>query len=80
MPTLSQLQTWLTEAYAARHLLRTGGMAEMFSRDGRVVKYTAASAGDLDAYIAQLESEISAGSTGTARRRTYRVTQVGTGY
>jgi len=80
MPTLSQMQTWLSEAHIARHQLRTGGMPVSVGLDGNMVTYTRAEASDLDAYITTLESQIAGATTGAARRRTFRVTQSGTGY
>lgn len=79
MPTLSQLQTWLDEAYAARHKLRIGQMAQVTRYGERSVQFTAANAAELDAYISDLNQQISTLQTGGSRRGLIRVTQTGTG-
>ncbi len=80
MPTLATLQTWLAEAHIARHQLRTGAMKVSLSYAGRTIQYTAANAADLDAYIAELDAQIAEASTGTTRKRVYRIKQTGQGY
>jgi hypothetical protein len=42
MPALATLQTWLEEAYVARHKLRTGALAVSLSYGQRTMSYTAA--------------------------------------
>jgi len=79
MATLAQLQTWLSEAEIARHKLRLGNSVELRTYAGRSLKYTAANAGELDAYIADLEAKIAA-SSGSGKRRMYRIQQTGAGY
>lgn len=80
MPALATLQTWLEEAYVARHKLRTGALAVSLSYGQRTMSYTAANAADLDAYIADLESQISQAQSGSNKRRVFRAMQTGTGY
>lgn len=80
MATLATLQTWLSEAEIARHKLRTGAMAESLSHGGRTVSYTAATAADLDAYIADLERQIAVAQGSTSKRRVFRLMQTGTGF
>lgn len=73
MSTDSEL---LTEALAARHSLLTGTRAASVRyADGRAVTYTAATLGQLDDYITELRASVA----GTARRRTFRIHQSGTG-
>lgn len=58
MATLTQLQTWLSEAEAARHTLAMGETVAEIMRDGRKVTYSRANLSDLNNYIAWLEAEI----------------------
>lgn len=78
MPTTEQLQTWLEEAYLARHKLSTGKLPVSLSHGDRSLTFTQASKGALDAYIAQLRTEIQQAG-GKPRRRTYRIAQTGSG-
>ena len=80
MATLATLQTWLSEAEIARHKLRTGGLAQSLSHGGRTVQYTVATAAELDAYIRDLEYQITVAQGQTNKRRVFRVMQTGTGY
>jgi hypothetical protein len=80
MPALATLQTWLEEAYAARHKLRTGALAVSLSYGQRTMSYTAANAADLDAYISDLEQQIREAQGSTNKRRVFRAMQTGTGY
>ena len=80
MPALATLQTWLEEAYVARHKLRTGAMAVSISYGQRTMSYTAATAADLDAYISDLEQQIREAQGSTNKRRVFRAMQTGTGY
>jgi hypothetical protein len=79
MATPEQLQTWLDEAIAARHALFIGE-STVTVRDptGRMVQYTAARRKDLYEYIAWLQGQLDP-TTYPPRKRTYRVTQMGTG-
>lgn len=79
MPSASQLQVWLDEAYAARHKLRTGQLAQVTRYGERMVQFTAANASELDNYITDLTQQLAVASGTTTRRRTWRVTQSGTG-
>lgn len=79
MATIAQLRAWLSEAEIARHKLRIGGNVEFRTYAGRTLKYTAANAGELDAYIADLEAQIAAAS-GSGKRRFHRIEQTGTGH
>lgn len=79
MPSLAQLQTWLEEAYAARHKLRTGKLTSLVRFGERTVQYNSANASELDAYINELIGLIADAQGSARRRRTYRVTQTGTG-
>lgn len=66
MATLSQLQTWLTEAETARHKIATGGgVEEISSPGGDRVRFTAASLSELDKYIASLRQQIAEAQTAT---------------
>lgn len=58
MASLAQLQTWLTEAEAARHSLALGEQVAEVWKDGRRVTYTQARLPDLDAYIKTLQRDI----------------------
>ena len=80
MATLATLQTWLSEAEIARHKLRTGSLVQSLIHAGRTVQYTAANAAELDAYIADLERQVSVAQGGTNKRRVFRLMQTGTGY
>ena len=55
MATTEELQTRLDEAETALHKLLTGQQTVRLEYDGKSVTYTAASAGDLRAYIGQLQ-------------------------
>lgn len=80
MPTESQLQTWLEQAYAARHKLSTGALTVSLQHGDRRLTYNAADKAALDKYITQLLDEIAQQQNGGAkRRRTYRVVQTGDG-
>lgn len=80
MPTESQLQTWLEEAYVARHRLSTGVLTVSLQHGDRRLVYNAADKAALDKYISQLLAEIAQQQNGgVKRRRTYRVTQTGDG-
>jgi hypothetical protein len=79
MPSLSQLQTWLDEAYAARHKLSIGKLARVQRFGERMQEYNASNAQDLNAYIDELNRMIAEAQSGKTRRRVYRVTQTGTG-
>lgn len=80
MATLSQLQTWLTEAEIARHKVRTGQSVELRTYAGRTLKYTAANADQLDAYIADLNAQIATLQGSSSKRHFFRVAQSGTGF
>lgn len=68
MATLSQLQTWLTEAETARHQLATGAAVVEIMRDGRRLQYRNASLPQLEAYIRTLESDIEKATADAAGR------------
>lgn len=69
MPDLATLQTYLAEAEAARRRLLTGtGVASVTSPGGRSVTYSIANLDRLDAYIADLRSQIGT-LTGTPQTR-----------
>ena len=78
--SLVTLSQWHAEACAARHALRTGAQVASGSYRGRAVSYTAAKAAELDAYIADLENEMTAITTGKPKRMMYRIQQTGLGY
>jgi hypothetical protein len=80
MATLSQLQTWLTEAEIAKHKVALGLSVELRTYQGRTLKYTAANADQLDAYISDLRSQIATMQGNTSKRHLFRVAQGGTGY
>lgn len=72
MASLAQLQTWLTEAEAARHALATGGQVTGVTRAGRAMRFAEMTLADLNAYIASLEQQIEAAeneAAGRPRRR-----------
>lgn len=72
MATLTQLQTWLSEAETARHALAMGEGVVEIMRDGRRMSYTRRNLSDLNSYIAWLETEIeksTAEAAGSPRRR-----------
>lgn len=80
MPTVTQLQTWLEEAYVARHKLSTGVLTVSLQHADRRLTYNEANKSALDQYIAQLIAEIDqANNGGKRRRRTYRLMQNGSG-
>lgn len=78
MPTTIQLQTWLEQAYVARHKLSTGVLMVSLQHGDRRLTYNAADKAALDKYIAQLLAEIQQAG-GKPRRRTYRIAQTGSG-
>lgn len=81
MPSLSTLQTWLTEAYSVRHQIAMGAQLVNGSRDGRAFAYTPTNIDVLNAYILQLETDIAAGGTpATPAKRIFRIKQTGQGY
>jgi len=59
MADLETLQTQLSEAEAAYHLLMMGKATTQLQLNGRMVIYKASEADTLKAYIVQLESKIS---------------------
>ena len=70
MASLSQLQTWLTEAETARHNLATGSMVEeIHSPDGTKVRYMASDVSRLESYIAWLNAQIASQSTSAVSPR-----------
>lgn len=72
MATLDQLNTWLSEAEAARHSLAMGEAVVEVWRDGRRVTYSRANLAALTSYIDRLNAEIEqaqASACGRARRR-----------
>lgn len=80
MPTLATLQTWLEEAYVARHKLRTGDKRQSLTHGQRAMSYTPANAAELDAYIADLQAQITVAQGGSNKRRVFRAMQTGTGF
>ena len=60
MADLATLTTRLTEAEAALHQLVQGSQVVEVWRDGRRMKFNAASRGDLSGYIADLKNQIAA--------------------
>lgn len=80
MPALATLQTWLEEAYVARHKLRMGEKAVSISGHGRTLTFTEANADDLDSYISDLKQQIREAQGLTNKRRVFRAMQTGTGY
>ncbi|EQA97118.1 head-tail joining protein [Sphingobium sp. HDIP04] len=58
MADLTQLQTWLAEAEAARHLLAMGEQVVEVWRDGRRMTYSERNLSDLNDYISFLGNEI----------------------
>lgn len=77
MASLAQLQTWLTEAEAARHAKATGTTVVEFWRDGRRVKNSEVTLEEIDTYIEKLEQQIAAAenvAAGRPRRRAIGVT------
>ena len=60
MADLATLQSWLTEAEAARHALSTGQRIKEVWRDGRRVIFEGMSAGTLGSYIDGLNAAIAA--------------------
>ncbi len=64
MADLATLQTRLAEAETAEHSLLTGTRVAVVARDGRRIEYTPGSLPQLQAYIADLRSQIAA-LTGT---------------
>lgn len=69
---LATLQARLSEAESAYHALMTGAReAEVQGPEGMRVKYTEAKAGDLQAYIGDLKTQIvqAGGSVSGLRRR-----------
>lgn len=79
MPTVDQLQTWLSEAMTARHALATGARTvEIRDQGSRLLKFSETTIDQLDAYIATLRAQLSA-AMGKPRARTFRLFQSGTG-
>lgn len=61
MATLGELQTWLSEAVAARHRLLTGAMYQKVAYNGgNEVTFASADIAKLESYIASLRSQIAA--------------------
>lgn len=73
MTDTTTLQTWLSQAETARHKLATGSKAEMVRHGDTETRFTAANLGDLETYIANLRSQLSAsdGTPTTQRRPIY---------
>jgi len=74
MATVAEIQTWISEAEAARHTLATGSDVADVWRDGRRMRFQKVKLSELTDYIATLRSElvtaqIDAGVTVTRRRR-----------
>ena len=72
MATLTQLQTWLSEAESARHAIAMGEGVVDVMRDGRRISYSKRNLTELNGYIAWLETEIekkTAEADGSPRRR-----------
>lgn len=79
MPTQSQLETWLEEAYVAKHALATGKRTVSVQYGERRLQFEASGMSALVDHIADLQRQL-ADLAGTSRqRRIYRVTQTGTG-
>lgn len=77
MATLSQLQTWLSEAETARHTLAMGERVASVMRAGRKMDFTAANLDDLENYIRTLERDIAAAEAAAAGRPRRSAIQVG---
>jgi hypothetical protein len=61
MASLSQLQTWLTEAEIALHKLATGqSVLIAVDQNGERVEYTRANMAELRKYIGDLQAQIAA--------------------
>lgn len=59
MPDTAQLQAWLADAEAQYHLVVTGQAARVFvDQNGERIEYTAANAGRLASYIADLKRQL----------------------
>lgn len=72
MPTLPSVQERLAEARLAYHLLLTGQQeVEVRDANGESVRFTAANASRLRAYISELEDELT-GNIGALVRRPLR--------
>lgn len=74
MATSTQIQTWISEAESKRHEVALGSAVIEIWRDGRRITRTVTSVKELNAYIAQLKTELTAaqiaeGITPTNRRR-----------
>lgn len=68
--TLEQLETNLAEALQAQHGLMIGQReVSVRDADGKSIQYTDATARNLSAYIAALQSAIAAKKAGTTPRR-----------
>lgn len=78
MPSTEQLQTWLSEAQAAKHAFATGKMKASVAYAGRQITFMATDSAKLDRHIADLERKIAAAS-GKRKRRTFRAYQSGNG-
>lgn len=75
MPDLSQLQTWLTEAEAARHQLLIGKSVATVNYEGKgQVSYSKTDFDKLDAYISSLRSQIAALTDSSGRARPIQLT------
>lgn len=74
MATATQIETWISEAEAARHKLMSGEDVVDVWKDGRRMRFQKASLSELTEYLAVLRSElvqaqIDEGLTVTRRRR-----------
>lgn len=75
MATTEQLQTWLTEAEAARHKLATGSQTASVKSGDREVTYSKADLDKLSSYIAGLQSQLSSAlNTPETQRRPIHLT------
>jgi hypothetical protein len=63
------LRTWLSSALTARHSLLTGDREVSFRRGTTWVQYSESQVGELDAYIALLQSAITAREQGLTKPR-----------
>jgi hypothetical protein len=66
--SLDTLAKWLSDARAAYHALSIGRLSVEVAADGAIVKYTRANAPELLAYIARLEAQWTAVSSGRVQR------------
>jgi hypothetical protein len=75
MADQATLENWLTLAEAARHKLATGTATASVKYGDREVTYSKADLGSLDAYIADLRSQLSPlDGTPQTRRRPINLT------